>query len=718
MRAGALVLALTASGPLCAQTPAASPPNVNAARIAISEAPVMDGKLNDAAWAKAGVVDGLRQQTPNAGEPGTERTVVRVMYDDENLYFGITAYDKEPDQIISRSMARDGAIFTSDFLRVTLDPGRTLRNGYSFQISPSGGVADELLLNNTDNLTQWDAIWVGRAARTADGWTAEIAIPFRSLSYDPKATVWGAEFTRSIRRKNENDRWSAATPLIDFQNVTQAGTISGISNVNQGLGLDIQVYGRGVLRHNWQTKNSTGIDGTAGGNAYYKITPALTGTLTYNPDFSDAPLDARQVNTTRFSLFTPETRDFFLQDVGAFEFGGRNFVGANNARPFFSRNIGLVRGTPVSIVAGGKMSGEYGGFGIGALSVLTDKSALSKGQVLSVARVTHPILDNSKIGVIYTNGDPTGLSRNSLAGGDFQYLDEYWLGDQMLQTDVYYERSFSNAKGDDDSYGVAVNLPNEPFGGNFLVKRIGRNFTPALGFANRSGIWDYKGFFEYRLRYRNAALRELALTTDDDVVTGLDGHLQTRSNKASLEVLTAATDRFFLNAYSNFEDVPTPFNLPGSVPVPAGRYSWQNVGARVQSSFSRSIAVTAEVTCCSFYDGDEVVSDVQVSWRPNAYFEFVPRYQYSDIRLPGGTVNIHIVSLSSVVNFTPDMQISLQAQYDNISTGFSFLGRYRWEFRPGDELFIAYGQSAVIPGTHFVAQSSQLSVRLGHTFRF
>src|SRR5262249_32927175 len=199
------------------------------------------------------------------------------------------------------------------------------------------------------------------------------------------------------------------------------------------------------------------------GNAYYKVTPGLTGTLTVNPDFSDSPLDIRQVNTTRFVLFQPETRDFFLQDAPTFEFGGRGFIrsdmiGRDNARPFFSRNIGLANGRPVSITAGGKLSGQYGDIGIGALSVLTDGTGTTRDrQVLSAARITAPVFGESKVGIVFTNGDPSGLSKNTVGGADFQYLNTNITPGKVFGADVYYERSFSDTRGDDDAFGVTLN---------------------------------------------------------------------------------------------------------------------------------------------------------------------------------------------------------------------------------------------------------------------
>jgi hypothetical protein len=458
-------------------------PTISAARIEPSQAPSIDADLSDPAWANATVIQDFKQKEPVQGAAPTERTVVRIMYDENNLYVGVYAYDSQPDQIIARAMARDGELFTGDNIGITLDPGLTRRNAYSFDVGPSGGRADSLLLNNANDLDEWDPIWSARARIVADGWVAEMAIPFRSLSYQDDQGVWGFEFSRNIRRKNEEVRWSSTNPALEFYDVSEAGTLTGITNVDQGIGLDVQVYGSLRTKRDWHIEGEdTGISFTAGGNAFYKITPALTGTLTLNPDFSDAPLDVRQVNTSRFSLFFPETRDFFLQDAGAFEFGGLNFArdgndrDINNGRPFFSRNIGLVDGVPVSIIGGGKVSGEYGGFGIGGLSVYTDRTETAPGQLLSAFRITRPMLEQSRLGFVFTNGDPTGETRNTLAGTDFQYRDTF--GDKTVLADVFYQRSFSDVHGDDDSFGGAIAFPTSHGRERWCSRRSVRASSP------------------------------------------------------------------------------------------------------------------------------------------------------------------------------------------------------------------------------------------------
>jgi hypothetical protein len=694
-----------------------SPPAIaNAVRIDTTEAPTIDGDLSDPVWAKSEVLEPMIQTQPDLGALTTERTDVFILYDEDNLYFGIYAYDSEPDQIAVRAMARDGNLGSGDTIRIILDPGMTRRNAFTFQIAPSGGRVDALLQNNTTNFAAWDAIWEARANVVEDGYVIEVSIPFRSLSYESDATEWGFEFTRQIRHKNETVRWSNFSPIVSFTDVAQAGALRGIRDVNEGSGLDIQVYGVARVKQDW-SPSRTSPSGTVGGNAYYKITPALTGTLTVNPDFSDAPLDIRQVNTTRFSLFTPETRDFFLQDIPVFEFGGVNFVGTNNARPFFSRNIGLVNGTPVSLLVGGKLSGEHAGFGIGALSVYTNDNGITPSQLLTAARVTHRVFSESRFGVVVTNGDPTGLTDNTVVGGDFQYRESNFLGSYVFTADSYFEQSSSSKYGNDNSFGLAMDFPNEPWGGKVTFKQVGENFRPALGFANRRGIRDYFASGQYRRRFRDRFYRDLAFVTENNFITDLDNHLETRKSTLRVDMETQSVDRFSLNVSNYFESVPAQFNLPGNVPILAGDYNWTNFGGSIETSTVRMLAASAEFECCSFYNGEGYETTLELAFRPNQYFELSTGWTGTFLDLPTGAVDIHLLTADSVVNFAPDMQLAMQAQYDNISKSFGFLARYRWEFRPGSELFVALGQSAFVPYHQVVFQTTQFSIRLGHTIR-
>jgi len=725
----ALVLICTSDAATAGQVtspPAFTRPSIRAVRIDTAEAPLIDGDLSDEAWAKAAVIDELRQRSPNPYELASERTVVRILYDEHNLYFSFYAYDSTPDQIVARNMQRDGQGFTSDSVMIYLDPGQTRRNAYNFEITAAGGRTDQLELNNTQELREWDTIFDARARIVRDGWVAEFAIPFKSLSYEATETTWGFDVGRRIYHKNERVHWSGVNPALQFTDVSQTGDLVGIENISQGIGLDVQLYGAPRVKHDWQGEGA-GADSsvTAGGNAFYKVTPSLTNTLTVNPDFSDAPLDIRQVNTTRFSLFTPETRDFFLQDVAAFEFGGLAFGRSsqdresNNGRPFFSRNIGLVQGRQVSLPVGDKLSGRLAGFDVGAFSVLTDRTPVGeKGQILSVARATHPVLSESKFGFVVTNGDPTGLTDNTVAGADFQYRNSTLFGNKVLQADMSYMRTFSSAAGNDDSSAVSLNFPNEPWSGDVLFKQIGADFTPALGFVNRTAIRQYVATVTRLNRYRNTYLNTLEFGTNVEFVTDLHNVMESRAADALVRARSRAGDQITLRIVNSFENVPVAFDLPRAVPVQVGEYNWTNVNVGVRSFNGRVLSLQADLTCCRFYDGDALVSRLTVIFRPSTHFEINVSHEANAIDLPTGAVDIHLATADGVVNFTPVMQIALQAQYDNISENLAFSGRYRWEYHPGNELFIGLGESALVSNRGFIGQMTQATIRLGHTFRF
>jgi hypothetical protein len=717
------------AGEVAVNPSAAMRPTAKIARIPSSEAPEIDADLSDPAWAKAGVIEDFRQRQPNPGGMPTERTVLRVMYDDNNIYFGVYAYDSNPDAVIVRSMSRDGQIVTGDNVEIILDPAQTRRNAYVFMVGPSGGRWDGLRLNNREELPEWNTIWAARSRRVSDGWVAEIAIPFRSISFVPGQTEWGFDFTRNIRRKTEIVRWSSINPALQITDVSESGNLTGFTEVQEGLGLDVVPYLVFRTKHDWgMPGDGAGLSATMGGNAFYKITPGLTGTITVNPDFSDAPLDVREVNTTRFSLFLPETRSFFLQDAGAFEFGGRPFKRtsfdrqSNNARPFFSRNVGLVSGQPVSLIGGGKLSGEYGGFNVGALSVLTDKTPSSDGQVLSVMRATHTVFnEQSRMGFILTNGDPTGLSKNTVAGADFQYRDTTLFNGNTIQADAYYERSFSNTKGDDASYAFAVYYPNEPWSADFSVKTVGTNFTPALGFVNRRGIRYYDGFLGHLERFRDTGgfFRTFELNTRHEVTTDLDGLLLSRESRVQIQFETTQDHSVSGDAINNFDRLSEPFELPHNVTIPAGNYEWYSYFLHLRTSQRLPVSLHFDSWCCDYYNGTQLRVRPEFSFKPSEYYEVEANYDGTFIRLPGGNVDIHIFSLNGIFNFTPDMQFAMQAQYDTASQGFGFLGRYRWEFRPGSEIFIAAGQTAnVLPGSRFEMSGTQVSFRISHTLQY
>jgi hypothetical protein len=692
-------------------------PVAHAVRIAASEAPAIDGDISDPVWRKAEIIDKFFQTEPDEGTPASERTEVRILYDEDNIYVAIFAADgKAP---AARVKQRDGDFGGDDFVRIYLDPGRTRRDAYIFDINPLGARADGLLQNNDRTLLEWNPIWKARARISAHGWSAEMAIPFRSIAY-AEGSEWGFDVFRIIRRRNEHVRWASISKVLSSGNVSREGTLTGINGVRKGLGLDVQAFALTRYYKNWDGPKDTGVSFRPSTNIFYKVTPSLTATLTANTDFSDAPLDQRKVNISRFSLFYPERRDFFLQDAAAFEFGGLA-LSVNqdpNGLPFVSRSIGIVDDRAVNILGGAKLSGEYGGIGIGGLSVRTAGSGGIHEQSLSVARASVPVLAESKLGMIFTNGDPTGTTHNSVAGADFQFRRSDLFGDKILNGDAYYERSFSNVHGDDASFGLNLNFPNEPWNSYFRFKQVGANFDPRLGFVSRPAIRDYQGNLTRRQRTDGGTLRWWETGGWFEVATGLDDDMQTKSYGAWFGADTQAGDYLLIEGWTDYEKVDAPFGLPHGRIVPAGEYEFITGHARAELIQNRPLYGTVDVQYGGFYGGTLLQTDTTIGTRPDESLQLSLRHIMQQIHLPSGNVAIQIASFDGAVNFTPDMLMRAQLQYDNISHDFELSLRYRWEFEPGAELLVVLGEDATLRAADYRSHASKFSVRLGKTFRF
>ncbi|HWG76930.1 MAG TPA: hypothetical protein VN660_09070 [Steroidobacteraceae bacterium] len=707
-------------------------PSVEPVRIDSADAPTIDGDLSDPVWDRAAIIDRFYRITPTAGATPSERTEVRLLYDQDALFIAIHCYD-DPTKIIDTDKSHDGFAPSGDFVRVDLDPKLTRRDGYGFEITPLGGYGDAILQNNTDFLIHWNLVWLAKARITADGWTAEMEIPFRELSFDPRQTTWGLDVIRQIKRNAETDGWAPTASSLSANDVSVAGTMTGMHGLSQGVGLDVQLYGVAKLAHSTEPYGQTATTLSPSGNFFYKITPSLTGTLTFNTDFSDAPLDQRQLNTSRFALFQPEVRQFFLQDAAQFQFGGLTFEDLNpggpsrqttdnNGEPFFSRRIGLVEGEQVGVLGGAKVSGDILGVRVGALSVRTKEGLGVPAQTLSAARLAAPLGPGLEVGLIGTQGDPTGLSRNQLVGTDVSYLNTDIGSGQQLRASSFFERTASSLVGADTAYGGSLYLPNDPWSGDIDFKQIGAQFAPALGFANRLGIRQYTAQFNHRTHLAHSELNWYELGAGGFYITGLQGVLQSRTISGSGDLFNRAGDELDVHVLDRLENIPEPFILPGGVNVPAGRYRWVYLNPHLSSSQARPLSVTLDLNCCRIYGGRYLNTDVTFDYRPNGTYEFSVEDNRLHLQLPGGRATVHAINTSVTVNFTADMQLSTQLQYDNISDHFDLLGLFAWQYSPGQTVLVSVGEDALVNGSLLAPAGSprtmDVLIRLGRTLQF
>jgi hypothetical protein len=425
--------------------------------------PVIDGDLSDVVWATAAVVDDLHQVSPTEYAEPYEHTEVYILYDDDALYVAARLYDTEPDLITARNLRQNDNIGQDDRFYVTIDPFNDRRSGYFFGLNPNGVRADGLYRNVSEFYGDWDTIFDAAAGRFEGGWTAEIEIPFKSISFDPTTDTWGLNFSRSVVRKNEVIAWVSRNRAY---NPAVSGLAIGFGGLKQGVGLEVVPSLAASNRKNFVT-GVTDSNVEPSLDLAYRLTPQLNASLTINTDFSATEVDDRQVNLTRFGLFFPEKRDFFLREADIFEFGGiggqrQSMIPglntlAQNGRPFFSRRIGLSRtGEIVDLDYGGKLSGRIGRWELGALSIRQDDFGLVNADNLSVVRAKLGVLEESNVGVIATEGNPTANLDNTLAGIDFLYRNTRLPGGRSLETDVRYQQSDTEGIADDDAaYGMA-----------------------------------------------------------------------------------------------------------------------------------------------------------------------------------------------------------------------------------------------------------------------
>jgi Domain of unknown function (DUF5916)/Carbohydrate family 9 binding domain-like len=500
----ALVAWIGSSGTVRAQeesAPLVRPAGSNSVDVArVTSAITLDGVLDEPAWQNAATIGDLVQHEPHAGQPPSEKTEVRLLHDGDYLYVGVICHDSEPAGIIGTQMARDAPLGDDDRIEIVLDTFRDRRNAFYFATNPAGALVDGLVIENGGLNLHWDAIWEVRSRRSATGWSAEFAIPFKSLRFRDGQSGWGFNFSRTIKRKIEEDRWTGARLDLAFLQVSEAGEVTGLDDVSQGVGLDVRPFVAVHRLESAATGDST-TTGDPGLDVFYAITSNLNLSATVNTDFGATEVDARQINLTRFPLFFPEKRSFFLENAGNFSFSntGADFRNAaGTIVPFFSRRIGLLAGEEVPIKVGAQLTGKIGRTDVGLLDVRTGDSAVAPAQDFFVGRVKQNLLRQSYVGAIYTQGDPEGLVDSSTFGADFRFATSQFLGlDRNFAVDVFGLTSQNEGvSGDDSAYGFSVEYPNDLVDFAGRLARSSGQFPPGARFraeAQRAHAVDQRG---------------------------------------------------------------------------------------------------------------------------------------------------------------------------------------------------------------------------------
>jgi len=691
--------------------------------------PVIDGVLDEAVWENAALVDNLHQVDPIEYAEPFEHTEVYLLYDDDALYVGVKLYDTDPDEITARTLRQNSDIGQDDRFFVTLDPFNDQRSGYYFGVNPNGVRMDGIYQNVTEFYSDWDSIYDAKAGRFEDGWIAEFEIPFTSISFDPTTDTWGLNFSRSVVRKNEVIAWVTRNRQY---NPSASGLAIGFEGLQQGMGLDIvpsatAASSRSFAANTEQTDLEPSLD------VSYRLTPQLNASLTLNTDFSATEVDDRQVNLTRFSLFFPEKRDFFLREADIFEFGriGGSVdaiysfgSGGQNGRPFFSRRIGLSgAGQPVDLDYGTKLSGRIGDWELGALSIRQDSFGTADADTLSVVRAKLGILSESSVGVIMTDGNPSSNVDNSLAGFDLLYRNTRLPGGRLLEAEVWaQETDTEGLVGDNGAAGIGVRIPSASgFRGGVSAKRFERNFNPALGFLNRRDITDNAFDVGYTLRPRQGRIQSLQTSFDAQRIDTIDGGLQTQSVNFRPFALTNRTgDRIMMVNRVWKENLAAPFRITPNVEIPAGQYGFRDTGLMLQFANHRRFSGRVRVVDGTFYDGTKKDKLGEVIWRPSAKLRGSVLYDYSEVVLPQGAFETRLVALGIDYVFSSTLSWVNLIQYDNVSETTGVNLRLHWVPEAGRELFfvINHNLQDFDRNNTFESLAADITVKYTHTLRF
>ncbi|MBD08516.1 MAG: hypothetical protein CMD70_07335 [Gammaproteobacteria bacterium] len=679
--------------------------------------PVLDGVLDDEAWIHASSIEDLHQYEPVDHAEPSERTIVYITYDDDFLYVAARMWDSEPGEIRARQLVQNGSARWDDGFTIYLDPFNNKRTGYMFQTNPNGVRTQGTFETPTQLNRDWDDIWYAEALINEEGWAAELAIPFKTLNFDANNQDWGFTLERYIARKQEAISWSSYNREVD---PGSAGLITGLVGLQQGRGLDF-VPTMVTTQSKNHAKGSKTSETQPALDVFYNLTPSLTGVLSLNTDFSATEVDDRQVNLSRFSLFFPEKRDFFLQDSDIFSFGDLR----RNGMPFHSRRIGLsAGGQPVDLDIGTKLTGRVGRFNVGVLGVQQDGFEDVSSSNLFVGRVAANVFRESSVGLIVTDGDPRSNLDNSLAGVDFRYRNTEFAERHSLEGGAWFQSTDTQGiEKEQDAWGVNLGTSNnnEGFEGDFSFQHIEENFNPALGFVNRRGIEFTDVSVGYRHLPEHLWLRELTHGLTVRSYEKISGGLESRFMfMEPFELETNNGDTFGTQVIYNREVLIEPFEIVDGVVISPGDYEYSSYGFELAGASERVFAPSFEYSQGEFFTGDRSEVSIGGEWRPNRRLFMGLAYEYNDIVLPNGSFITRLVQLDLNVAFNVRWSWVNLIQYDNESKTAGINSRLRWNPRAGQDLYVVLHHGFNATGVFRGLQStdSQLSVKYTQTFRF
>lgn len=686
----------------------------------------LDGLLGDAPWAAADSITAFTQTEPREGAPASARTVVKVLTSAEALTIGVRADQPPGVPIVAFARERDNSLSNEDHVRIVLDTYLDGRSGYVFAVNPNGARYDGLVVNQGEGESaDWDGIWEAATARDAAGWSVEIRIPLKTLLFRQELTEWGFNIQRRIQPLIETDRWASPMRQFALTHVNRAGLLAGLPQFEVGRGLSVRPAIAGGTA---QPSPLAGVESDVelSLDATQRIGANTLAALTVNTDFAETDVDTRRTNLTRFPLFFPEKRTFFVEGSDIFQFG----LGAgDDVRAFHSRRIGLLSSRQLPVNAGLKLSGREAATNLGALVVRTGESddsllaPLETRNTMAVVRVQQNVLKQSSVGAIATVGDPLGANDAWLAGTDLTYQTSRFLGDKNFLAGVWgLGMGREGLGGDRSAAGAKLDYPNDLLDVALTYKRIGDGFLPSLGFVPRPGVQILYFNVVHQPRPKNKILgipvRQMVNESLNTLVTDLGGTWESyRLFFAPVNWRLTTGDRFEINANPTGERLGAPFEIADGVIIPAGSYHWYRY--RLEAGFAPKRLLSGQITHWfgRFYTGKLNEWIITGAWKPSPLFIVEMNATHNFGRLPQGHFTQEVYGSRFRLNVSPDLQINSYVQYDNESELVGTNTRLRWTFSPVGDLFVVYNHNIRELRTR-AFDSNQLIVKLQYAFRY
>ena len=701
-----------------------------------SEQITLDGKLDEPFWKNIiGINDFLMQEPIEGGKP-TENTIIKIAYDENYLYIGAILYDSDPDGIKAFKMRKDAPLNTDDRFMWILDTYLDGRNAYFFEINPRGLMGDGLLsIGQGRSLNKdWDGIWRPWTYIGDFGWSTEIRIPFHTLNFDPKISTWGINFQRTVRRKNEEILWSGHKRNQGLYRPQDAGRLTGLNNISQGLGLEVVGYAKGegskVQKNPGEAYDKNGnIDG--GLDINYNITTGLKASVTLNTDFAETEVDERQINLTRFPIRFPEKRDFFLEGANIYR-----FASSSGVYPYFSRKIGLQSGNPIPILYGGRVIGKIGKVEVAAQQVKTRGTDLVNSEDFSVVRLKQNFLKESSIGVLYTrrhteNGEqlPEPVQDRNTLGVDLSLNTSTFLKNQNLQFQAFAVihnpntlNEINNNIWDRSARGFRFNFPNDPWSGSLSYREFGLSYDPAVGFSRRNSFRRV----EPRIRFspileRSSVIRELQWEISFENLMSLQWKKLTQNIRLTpLSIRFESGDEISYQIIKNYERLEYNFNILGdnSIVIPIGDYSNWSHQIELETANYRKIVYEIELNIEGFWSGNRTEYQNNLIFRPYPGINLSLGYNHSNVDLNEGKFKANLIRFLGDFDFTPFISFSSNIQYDDISKQIGMNNRFKYTITPGSDIYFVYNHNWFDDEGKYKTSSMLGTSKITYTHRF